>query len=174
MAVKNKEHFVKTHGERLEKRDVSVSDKLSTEAALKVKAREIFAEVQSFAIHNDKEKGVAELLLKSCGELLGTKDIDGKSKMYLESSVAFLKSQLETYAGKVAVDKAIAEAEIKQAEDKDKKRKDTIKKLDDSKLERKAAIAAAQAKLGATAIAPIGIDASAPMVKKKPGRPKKA
>ena len=124
MAVKNKEHFIKAHGGRLEKRDVSVSDKVSTEAALKVKAREIFAEVQSFAIHNDKEKGVAELLLKSCGELLGTKDIDGKSKMYLESSVAFLKSQLETYAGKVAVDKAIAEAEIKQAKDKDKKRKE--------------------------------------------------
>ena len=91
----------------------------------------------------------------------------GKVIIRLESAINFLKKVSASFSN-------VANAVIAKRQDLDQKRKDTIKKLDDSKLERKAAIAAAQAKLGATAIAPIGIDASAPMVKKKPGRPKKA
>ena len=88
----------------------------------------------------------------------------GKVIIRLESAINFLKKVSASFSN-------VANAVIAKRQDLDQKRKDTIKKLDDSKLERKAAIAAAQAKLGATEVKEPEV---AVAVKKKPGRPKKA
>src|SRR3990167_10841636 len=69
----------------------------------------------------------------------------GKVIIRLESAINFLKKVSASFSN-------VANAVIAKRQDLDQKRKDTIKKLDDSKLERKAAIAAAQAKLGATEV----------------------
>lgn len=83
----------------------------------------------------------------------------------LESALNFINKSCAGFTG-------VANAVIAQRDELEERRKSTMKKIDDSKLERAAAVAAAKSKLELPEPATVADEVIA-AVKRKPGRPKK-
>lgn len=94
----------------------------------------------------------------------------GRILIRLESAVNFISKAASGFTN-------VADSVILERKDLEQKRNDTLKKLDDSKMERAAEVAAGKAKMEVespteTYLEP-GLKAVPVAAKKKPGRPKK-